>query len=185
MNEKDYKINEIHKKITKNKQTIESVKFDTAMSESYVLSHQKQLIRLAKEYKLRDTELKTRLQRHINNTKRLHNALDKLIKEKEALHIELREAHNFGKTQCEYCERYFTPQGIKRHSDTCASKPEIKMEVEHIEEVKELKGDLAAKKAALNKKHKEELENLEKMAAEKTNSEKRPGPEPEPEKTME
>ncbi|GAG69820.1 unnamed protein product, partial [marine sediment metagenome] len=132
-----------------------------------------QIIRLEKEYNLRLAELNERLQRVINNAKIHHDTMDRLIEEKEAIHLRLKEAIHYGEVLCEYCKKYFTPQGIVRHRTACASKPEIKITKEHKVEMKETREDLEARKAALQ----EELKNLEKVSAKKLNNEKKVEPE--------
>ena len=102
----------------------------------------------------------------VENAKLLHDNLERLLKEKESLHVELKKAANYGKKQCEYCEKYFTIAGLSRHQANCSGKPETKVDKQHDEEVKEIKDDIEARKAALKK----ELAALEKKEPKKPKS---------------
>ena len=99
----------------------------------------------------RINKLKLQIDRAVRNAKKTHDILDDLLKEKETLHLELKAASHFGMELCEFCNKYFTPQGIKRHQSGCSMKPAIKKVAKHAKEIKEDKADLAARKAALKK----------------------------------
>ena len=164
------KINKIYLKINKalaeNNRNFKMWNSNAIMAEVRVKTYQRMLIETERLHKMKLERIEAQVKRSVKNAKRAHKALEDLVAEKEDLHLQLKEATHFGKKQCEYCLRYFTSQGIKRHSESCASKPEIKVEAEHKEEVKEIKDDIEARKAAL----KEELKSLEKVSAKKLNN---------------
>jgi len=162
MSQKSIELDRVQKAIAKNNRKLKTANQNAVISKVNIGIYESQIVYQTKLHNDIVNKLRLQIDRAVNNMKLLHNNLDALIKEKEALHLELKAASNFGKILCEYCKRYFSPQGIKRHSEVCSSKPEIKIEKEHKEEVKEIKEDLAARKASLEK----ELAALEKVAKE-------------------
>lgn len=173
MSERQLKIAEVKAEGRENNRLFRLAQEGEGMSKALIVSYQKQMTQLEKEYDLRMIELNERLQRVVNNAKIHHDIMDKLIEEKEEIHLRLKAAIHLGETQCEYCKKYFTPQGYSRHKNTCSMKPEIKVVKEHKAEMKETRDDLEARKAALQ----EELKALEKVSAKKLNEEKKPEPE--------
>lgn len=158
MSERQLRIAEVKAEGRENNRLFRLAQEGEGMSKAFIISYQKQMTQLEKEYDLRMIELNERLQRVINNAKIHHDTMDRLIEEKEAIHLRLKEAIHYGEVLCEYCKKYFTPQGYSRHKNTCSMKPEIKITKEHKVEMKESRDDLEARKAALQ----EELKALEK-----------------------
>jgi len=157
MNKQAIELDRVQKALRKNTSKLKTASQNAVIAKVSIENYESQIEYQTRLYNDIIYRLKLQIERAVDNAKLLHNSLDELIKEKEALHLELRAASNFGKKQCEYCRKYFSQQGIKRHSESCASKPEIKIEKKHKEEVTEIKEDLAARKAALKK----ELDDLE------------------------
>ena len=160
MSEKQIELLRVQKAMAENSRLLKEWNQYAIMSEVKIKTTEKLIEYQERLFKDRINKLKLAIDRAVNNAKLSHDTLDELVKEKEALHLELKKATHFGKVQCEHCKKYFTPQGIVRHREACASKPEIKIEKEHKEEVSEIKDALEAKKAALQK----ELERLESMS---------------------
>lgn len=158
MNERQIALSKVQKAMAENTYQIKAMRLNVIVCEAKVKSLNKQAIKLEKIYKDRINKIQLLIEKSIKNIKLSDKTLDDLLEEKEALYLEFKAANHFGKKQCEYCLNYFTPQGFSRHKDTCSAKPEIKIEKEHKKEVKEIKEDLEARKAVLQK----ELEALEK-----------------------
>jgi len=162
MTQRDIELARVQKAIAKNNSKLKTANQNAVLSEVHIKTYESQIEYQTTLYNDRINKLKLQIDRSVENAKKLHDNLDELLDEKEALHLELKAASHFGKEKCEYCNKYFTPQGIVRHKAACASKPEIKIEKKHKEEITEHKDDLEARKAALQK----QLEDLEKVAKE-------------------
>ncbi|KKN42893.1 hypothetical protein LCGC14_0708670 [marine sediment metagenome] len=163
MSQKDRELDRVQKAMRKNVIKINTATQNAAVSAIHIKTFESQIEYQTTLYNDIVGKLKLQIDRSVENAKNLHDKLEELLKEKESLHVQLKLAFNFGKVECEYCLRYFTTQGIKRHQDNCSSKPEIKIEEEHIEEVNEIKDDLDAKKKDLQA----QLKQLEKMSEKK------------------
>ena len=163
MNEKQYKIEEVNKESRENSKQLELTKTSAGMSEAYIVNYQKQIKKLSKVYELRKKELETNLKRQVDNTIKHHKRIDTLIANKEIIHTKLKAAIHLGEIQCEYCNNYFSPQGISRHRNACASRPEKKVIKKEEAEIVEVKDDLEVRRLVLEK----ELKNIEKLAAKK------------------
>lgn len=161
MSEREIKIRAAKQAAEENSRQLQREQSAANVSEAYIINYRKQIIRLEKEFKLRKEGLEEQLNRVIENAKFHHSEIDKLINNKEELHAQLKEAIHLGEAQCEWCGKYFTPQGLPRHQASCSAKPEAKVIEKHEEEIKESKEDLEAKKAALQKQL-QELEELSK-----------------------
>lgn len=162
MSEKNIKLREVERAISKNVEETKTWNLNAIYCEVNIKSYEKQILKLEKLHKDRINKLKLQIDRDIKNAKISHNNLDELLKEKEDLHIKYKAAIHMGEVQCEFCHKYYTPQGLSRHKASCSMKPEVKTIKKHEEEIKDNKAALMAKKAALKK----ELANLEKVAKE-------------------
>lgn len=162
MSEQQIELDRVQKALAKNTSKLNTAKQNAVISEVHIKTYESQIEHQTKLYNDIVNKFRMQIDKTVDNAKLLHKRLEDLLKEKEALHLELRAASNFGKVQCEWCKRYYTDQGLKRHQATCIAKPEVKIEKKHKEEVKEIKEDLAARKASLEK----ELADLKKVAKE-------------------
>ena len=151
MSEQQIILIEVQKKITKNNTKLKTAHQDAVLSEVRIKQCESQIEYQTKLYNDVVNKLKLEIEDAVSNAKYLHDNLEDLLKEKESLHIELKKAANYGKKQCEHCEKYFTVAGLPRHQTNCKSKPEIKVDKKHGDEVKEIKDDIEARKAALKK----------------------------------
>jgi len=151
MSEQQLELIRVQKAIAKNIKKLKTAQQAAVISEVHIEGYERQIDYQTLLYKDRINKLQLQINRAIENSKFLHSNLEGLLEEKEALHLELTEAANFGRVQCDYCHRWFSPQGVKRHMEACASKPEIKAEKKHQKEVKAAKKDLIARKAAIKK----------------------------------
>ena len=160
MTERAIVLDKVQKAMAENSKQLKAWKLNAIMSEAKVKTTEKLLRNEERLYNDRVNKLKLAIDRAVKNAKISHKKLDELLEEKETLHSELKAASHFGKELCEYCKKYFTPQGITRHKTSCSMKPEVKIVKKHEKEIKEDKADLVARKAALQK----ELDDLEKAA---------------------
>ena len=159
MNERQIALDKVQKAMAENTRLIKAMRFNILVCGADVKANNKQIIKLEKICKDRVNKFHFLIEKSIKNIKFSEKTLHDLLEEKEALHIEFKAANHFGKVQCEWCLNWFTSQGLSRHKTACASKPEIKIEKKHKEEVKDIKDDLEARKAALQK----ELAELDKI----------------------
>jgi len=157
MNERQIALDKVQKAMAENTRLIKAMRFNILVCGADVKTNNKQIIKLEKICKDRVNKIHFLIEKSIKNIKFSDKTLHDLLEEKEALYIKFKEASHYGKEVCEYCGRYYAPGGIARHKTACASKPEIKLEKKHKEEVKDIKDDLEARKAALKK----ELADLE------------------------
>lgn len=160
MSERDLALDKVQKAMKKNSDDIKAMTLNATWCEVNIKSYESKLAHQEKLFKDIENKFKLQINRAITNAKKTHEILDGLLEEKEALHLELKAASYYGMVLCEYCNKYFTPQGISRHKTACSMKPNIKVVEKHKEEIKDHKEDLEARKAALQK----ELEELEKTA---------------------
>lgn len=158
MSERDIALDKVQKAMKENADEIKANTLNATWCEANIGAYESRIENEKNLYNDRINKLNLQINRAVTNAKKTHDRLDELLEEKESLHLELKKASHFGMDQCEYCMKFFTPQGIKRHQDSCASKPEIKQEKKHKAEVVEIKEDVEAKKAALKK----QLAELEK-----------------------
>ncbi len=158
MNERMIKSLEVQKEMAENVRLIKQWKLNSIMCENMIKTTEKLLRNEERLYNDRVEKLNKQSARALENAKISHKNLEKLLKEKEALHLKLKEATHIGEVLCEFCKKYYTPQGLSRHKAACAMKPSIKIVKKHEKEIKDDKKDLAARKAALKK----ELAALEK-----------------------
>ena len=163
MSEQQIILIEVQKKIAKNNIKLKTANQDAVLSEVRIRQCESQIEYQTKLYNDIVNKLKLEIEDAIKNAKYLHDNLEDLLKEKESLHVELKAATHYGKKQCEFCEKYFTVSGLTRHQANCSGKPETKVDKKHEVEVKEIKNDIAARKAALKK----ELAALEKKEPKK------------------
>lgn len=163
MSERNKALLDVQKAIRINTANIKAATVNATMCEVNTKTYQKRLIELERLHKIKTNNVQKAVDRYIDNLKSMHNTLDDLLAEKEALHEQLKEAIHHGEVLCEWCLRYFSPQGLSRHRNTCISKPENKTVIEHKAEIIEVKEDIESKKAALLK----ELERLGKKSAKK------------------
>jgi len=159
MNERQIALAKVEKAMAENTRQIKAMKLNIIVCGADVKANNKHKIKLEKIYKDRVNKIQLRIEQSIRNIKFSDKTLDDLLEEKETLYVEFKAANHFGQPQCEWCLNYFSPQGIARHKAACASKPEIKIEKKHKEEVKDIKDDIEARKAALQK----ELDELKKI----------------------
>ncbi len=151
MSEKNLKINEIRIANEENTRLIKLAETNAGMSGANILNYRKRLKQLIIECKLRAKEMKDRLKRALDNTKRYHDTIDELIENKEILHEQLKAAYHFGETQCKWCKRYYTPEGINRHKRTCSMKPKRKVVNKNKKQIDEHKKKQAARKKSLER----------------------------------
>lgn len=149
MSERDIELARVQKAIAKNNSKIKTANQNAVLATVNVENYESQIEYQTKLYNHIVDALKSQINRAIENAKLLDGKLEELLEEKESLHLELKAASHFGKEQCEYCNRYFTPQGIKRHRESCASRPESKIDKKHKEEVAEVKDGMDARQKAL------------------------------------
>lgn len=162
MSEKNIKIQEVKIANRENSRLIELAKTNAGMSKANVLNYKKQIKKQKAIHELRLEELNDRLNRAIENTKRHHDTIDELIKNKEGLHDRLKEAIHIGEVQCEWCHKWFTQQGFSRHKSGCAANPGKKAVKENKKVIDKRLSDLAAEKAALQKEEEEILKEIKK-----------------------
>lgn len=142
---------EVQKRIRVNTANLRAAKVNATMCEVNAKTYERNMVELDRLHKVKMNNIQKQIDRYIRNLKDMNKTLENLLEEKEALHLELKEATHYGQVKCEYCQNYFTTQGLSRHKNTCSSKPEIKVEKKHTKEVKEIKDDIEARKAALKK----------------------------------
>ena len=158
MSERDKALIEVQKKIRINTANLKAATVNATMCEVNIKTYQKRMLKLDELHKDKMNRVQLQVNRYIKNLKNMHKTLDDLLKEKEALHMKLKEAIHHGEVSCEYCGKYYTSQGLARHKSTCSSKPEVKIVKKHKAEIDKDKEDIEARKAAL----KAELAELEK-----------------------
>ena len=158
MSEQKRKAIEVNNLIRINTANIKAATVNATMCEVNIKTYQKRLLKLDELHKEKMNRVQLQVNRYVKNLKNMHNTLDDLLAEKEALHLQLKEAFHHGKEQCEWCLNYFTPTGLPRHKSACASKPVNKVVKKHKEEIIETTDDIEARKAALKK----ELADLQK-----------------------
>lgn len=151
MSEKQKILIEVQKEIRVNTANLKAATVNATMCEVNIKTYQKRLLKLEERHKDRMNSVQKAINRFVGNLKNMHKTLDDLVAEKEALHVNLKEAIHHGKEQCEWCLNYFTPTGLTRHKNACASKPVNKVVEKHKEEIVEITDDIEARKAALEK----------------------------------
>lgn len=149
MSEKDLKILEVKKEMEINQSKIRGAQHNAGACNAYISNYKKRLKQIADEYGLRKTEFEAKLSRQIHNAEVTQDILEKLLKEKEELHIKLKAAIHYGEVKCKHCDRYYTPQGLARHEAACSMKPQVKKIKEKEAEIKDDKKELADQKAQL------------------------------------
>ena len=158
MNERDIVLAKVQKAITRNNGEIKATHVNAVMQEVNIKTYKKHMIELDRLHKDKMNKVQLQVNRYVESAKNMHDRMDELLEEKEALHVELKEAIHYGKIQCEWCLNYFTSQGLARHKTACISKPANKVVEESKEEIDDVKEGIEARKAALQK----ELAELEK-----------------------
>ena len=151
MSEQQKLLIEVQKKIQVNTANFRAAKVNATMCEVNIKTYQRNMVELDRLHKVKMNNIQKQIDRYIRNLKDMNKTLDTLLEEKEDLYEELKAATHYGQVKCEHCLNYFTHQGLSRHKNTCGSKPEIKKEKEHKAEVKVIKDDIEARKAALKK----------------------------------
>lgn len=159
MSERKITLAKIQKVIARNNGEINATHVNAVMAEVNINTYKKHIIELDRLHKIKINNVQKQVNRYIESAKNMHDRMDTLLKEKEALHLELKEAIHYGEVQCEWCLNYFTSQGISRHKTACISKPSNKAVEEDKEEIKGIKDDIAARRAMLQK----ELDELKKI----------------------
>jgi hypothetical protein len=163
MSEKNLKIKEVKIANRENTRLIELAKTNAGISKANVLNYNKRIKQEKLMHEKRLKELQDRLNRAIDNTKRHHDTIDSLIKNKEGLHDQLKEAIHLGEVQCEWCLNWFTQQGFSRHKTSCVMNPGKKAVKDNEKAIKQKLADLAAEKAALQKEEEEILKEIKKV----------------------
>ena len=158
MSEKKLALSKVKKALEENNRSFKMWTSNAVMAEVRVKTYQKMIPEAERLHNIKLEKIRAQVDRSVKNAKRAHKALDDLLEEKEQLHLDLKAASHYGMVKCEYCENYFTSQGITRHKSACSSKPEVKIVEKHKAEIKQDKEDIEAKKAALR----EELAKLDK-----------------------
>ena len=179
MSKRQIELARVQKAIAKNNTKLKTARQDSVLSEVRIKQCESQIDYQTLLYNDIVNKLKLEIEDAINNAKKLHDNLEDLLEEKESLHLKLKEATHFGQVKCEHCLNYFTQQGLTRHKNSCAAKPEIKIEKKHKAEVKVIKDDIEARKVALKK----ELAELNKKKPKPVKVVK-PTPPPEQEKAI-
>jgi len=174
MSEQQKILKEVTKAISLNIGNLQAAKVNAIMCEVNIKTYQKRLLKMDEIHKEKINSVQKQINRYIDNLKTMNKTLDDLLAEKEALHIELTEATHYGKEQCEYCLNYFTPSGIARHKNACASKPSNRAVKKHKTEIEVIVDEIEARKAVLEK----ELAALKKAKP-------KPKPKPKPVKVIE
>lgn len=151
MSEQQKALIEVQKDIRINTANLKTAKLSVIMCEVNIKTYQKQLLKLEELHKDKMNRIQLQVNRHVKNLKSMHKTLDDLVAEKETLHARLKQAIHHGEVLCEYCGKYFTSQGLSRHKNTCISKPANKIVEKHKEEIEDIKDDIEARKAALEK----------------------------------
>ncbi len=151
MSEKNLKINEVKIANRENSRLINLSETNAGMSSANVLNYKKRIKQMQIEHKLRIKEMRDRLKRAVANTKQHHKTIDELIENKELLHDQLIAAYHLGETQCDWCYKYFTPAGIRRHKAGCSMKPKRRAVNKNKKEIDKHKKDLLARKKSLEK----------------------------------
>lgn len=134
-------------------------------NEVFLRNEKRKKIQLEKELQLRLAEIDKSIRRHAESLNMWHERLDEYISIKEKLHNELKAVIHQDEIQCEWCGRYYTQKGIKRHKEACASKPErveIDASKKDLEKEKAKKEELERKRRELEK----ELKELDKIGGE-------------------
>jgi hypothetical protein len=149
MSEQQKLLLEVQKAIRINTANIKAATVNATMCEVNAKTYERNMIELDRLHKIKLNNIQLQIDRYIDNLKDMHKRLDELLAEKEALHIELKEASHYGEILCEFCGKYFTSQGISRHRNTCISKPENRIVEEHKVEISDVGDDIEAKKAEL------------------------------------
>lgn len=162
MSDRDLALINVNKAIKENSELIKTNQVNAVWCEVNIKAYEKRI----KHQELLFNDIKTKLLKQINraveNAKKTHDIIEELLKKKESLHLDLKKASHFGMELCEFCNKYFTPAGIKRHTTGCAMKPAIKKVAKHAKEIEEGKADLEKRKADLIKLKKKELADLQK-----------------------
>jgi len=151
MSERDRILLEVQRAIGINNKNIKAATVNATMCEVNIKTYQKRLLKLDELHKAKMNRVQLQVDRYVKNLKNMHKTLDDLLAEKEELHVKLKDASHFGMIKCEHCRKYFTSQGLARHKNTCSSKPVNKTVEADKEEIKEIKDDIEARKAALEK----------------------------------
>ena len=151
MSKKDLELIRVQKKIRENNTKLKTAHQNAVLAEVRINQCESRIEYQTKLYNDIVNKLRLEIEDAVNNAKFLHDNLERLLKEKESLHAELKVATHYGKKQCEHCEKYFTQAGLTRHQKSCSGKPETKIDKKHVEEVKEIKDGIEERKAALKK----------------------------------
>ncbi len=151
MSKKDIELDKVQKAIADNTRKIKTAKQNAVVSEVHIKTYESQIKYQDLLHNDRVNKFRLQIDRAVENSKLLHDRLEELLKEKEALHIELTKATHLGQELCEFCKKYYTPQGLSRHKASCSMKPAIKIVKKHEKEIKIDKEDLEARKAELKK----------------------------------
>ena len=163
MSERDLELIKVQKKIKDNNTKLKTAHQDAVLAEVYINNYESQIEYQTKLYNDIVNKFRLEINDAVENAKLLHDNLERLLKEKEELHAELKTASHYGMVQCEHCQNYFTEVGLTRHQKTCSGKAEVKIDKQHDAEVKEIEADIEARKAALKK----ELAALDKKESKK------------------
>ena len=151
MSEKNLEINRVKIANQENTKLILLAETNAGMSSANVHNCKRRIKQMQEEQRLRIKEMRERLKRAVGNTKRHHNTIDELIENKEILHDQLIEAYHLGETQCNWCKKYYTPEGINRHKRTCSMKPKRKAVNKNKKQIDEHKKKQAARKKSYEK----------------------------------
>ncbi len=165
MNEReirDIEINKVNNEVRKNSEDIKAMLLNATWCEVNIKTYEKRIKHQELLFNDKKNKLIKQIDRAVENAKKTHDIVDDLLKQKEVLHAQLKKAHHFGMELCKFCERYFTPSGLKRHMTGCAKKPAVKKVAKHANEIKVEKANLEAKKAALIKLKEKEIAALKK-----------------------
>jgi len=159
MSKRDIALDKVQKAIARNNAEIKVTHCSAVAVEVNINTHKRLIVELDRLHKDKINRVQKQVNRCIESAKNTHDRMDALLIVKEALHVELKEAIHYGQVQCEWCEKYYSPQGLARHKTACISKPANKAVEESKEEIDLVKEGIEARKAALQK----ELAELNKI----------------------
>ena len=162
MSEKQLKIKEVEARVKENDRLILMAQQTAGISQSFILNYTKRIEQIKIEHKKRIGWFERQLKRVIKKYEDANKEVDRLIEEKETIHTELKAAIHLGEILCEYCKRYFTPQGFGRHKNSCSMKPAVKTVKNHEKSIVDDKIEAEKRKAEIQ----EELAKIDKKIEE-------------------
>lgn len=134
--------------------TIASIRHNISINEIGMRNMKKRIEKERELLELRIKDWEMQIHDHALNTDMLHVELEKQVTLKEDLHAKLKDALHVNEIACQFCGRFYSQKGIKRHEQACSARPNQIEADESEEDLKKTKADASAlkkKRAELEK----------------------------------